>query len=371
MDNGAAHIKDVDLVIITGAGASNRMADPPFPLMKEWRTSLQRRLQQEVPNFADLVGLNEDIEGAEFERRLGEFLGTALDFTSSEDLVARSIELPFVAHTMNHQAISDWRLQFSNALGRLFEEIYQSSFSEFGHNNLFNTKLAEESYGELLHALDIRPNETTWALATTNYDHVAEITLTSLGYFPAVGEERPTGGGGQFRLNARNLAAFATPYRTPVFHLHGSVGWFQKSNGQPYGLDSVANYNPSMGLPIMMLPNPRKNYESISLVGEIWREFRAVLKRAKSVLVLGHSLNDPELRMALGQDVIDGRRVAITQLTPNSEGPLRDSDEAKFATELGLTISPTIVPLNFGHPMEKSAVEAFDLWRARIEAIES
>ena len=96
-----------------------------------------------------------------------------------------------------------------------------------------------------------------------------------------------------------------------------------------------------------------------------------MLKRAKSVLVLGHSLNDPELRMALGQDVIDGRRVAITQLTPNSEGPLRDSDEAKFATELGLTISPTIVPLNFGHPMEKSAVEAFDLWRARIEAIES
>ena len=55
MDNGAAHTKDVDLVIITGVGASNRMADPPFPLMKDWRTSLQRRLQQEVPNFADLV----------------------------------------------------------------------------------------------------------------------------------------------------------------------------------------------------------------------------------------------------------------------------------------------------------------------------
>ncbi len=345
------------------------MGEPPFPLMTDWRKRLQSHLFNEVPSFCNLVGLNEDIDGPEFERRLGAFLREALEYVSSEDLILRSFELPFVTSSMNTQAISDWRWQFSNAINRLVDEIYQSSFNEFGRNNLYLTKRAEESYAALLTAIGIVRDQSTWAIATTNYDHVAELTLNQLGYHPISGEERVANRGGMFRLNAKRLSEFASPFHTPVLHLHGSVGWFLSKDGLPYGLDSVATYEDSLGLPIILLPDLSKDYGTIPLIVDIWKEFRSVLRRAQSVFVLGHSLNDLELRIALREDVGDGRRIAISAVTPNSEGLMRDQQEERLAMDLGLSSRPTIIPIVFGNQIEETTVRAIAEWKRRIHTI--
>jgi hypothetical protein len=124
-----------------------------------------------------------------------------------------------------------------------------------------------------------------------------------------------------------------------------------------------------MGLPIMMLPNLSKDYGSISVITELWNEFRSVLRRARSVFVLGHSLNDDQLCTALGQDVGDGRRIAIAQVTPNSDGPLRDRDELDLATNLGVEYTPTIVPINFGHPIQEVTTKALAEWQRRMNTL--
>jgi hypothetical protein len=195
------------------------------------------------------------------------------------------------------------------------------------------------------------------------------MTLHRLDFHPFFGEERGLSSGGQFRLNTRGLAGFASPHRTPVLHLHGSVGWFHEINGKAYGLDSVTTYDSSLGLPILLLPDLNKDYGSIPLMIDMWEEFHTVLRRAQSVLVLGHSLNDAELRFALRDDVIDGRRIAIAQRTPNSEGELRSADEEKLALDLGLQHSPSIIPINFGHGIHEATVKALNEWQSRKESI--
>jgi hypothetical protein len=258
----------------------------------------------------------------------------------------------------------------SNALSRLLHEIYQSAFDQFGRSNLYKMSLAEKSYGELLSALGIRSDESTLVYATTNYDHVGEISLSTLGHHPFSGDERSPINGSRFRLNARGLGSFASPYRTPVFHLHGSVGWFVDKDGTSYGLDSVSQYDQSMGLPIVLLPNVEKDYQSIPLVVDLWSEFRSTLRRAKAVFVLGHSLNDVELCRVLGEDVRNGSRVAVAQPTPNSVGPLRDDDEEELSAKLGLTGPVTIVPLVFGRGHQQTMLDALDHWQKRLKSFE-
>jgi hypothetical protein len=122
-------------------------------------------------------------------------------------------------------------------------------------------------------------------------------------------------------------------------------------------------------LPIILLPDLSKDYGSINLIKDLWNEFRSVLRRAKCVLVLGHSLNDFELLMALKEDIDDGRRIAVAWYSKTSERVWNDDDEVQLAFKLGHATSPTIVPINFGTPLQPTTFHALQDWQERVQSI--
>lgn len=85
--------RDVDLVLITGAGASHAFRDEYLPLMPEWRERFEKHIRAKTPNYADLVNLGGDMSGVEFERRLGEFLHSVGAFGRARSLVERATKL--------------------------------------------------------------------------------------------------------------------------------------------------------------------------------------------------------------------------------------------------------------------------------------
>jgi len=84
----------------------------------------------------------------------------------------------------------------------------------------------------------------------------------------------------------------------PVLHLHGAVGWYEQ-DGQVYDRSGDLPFNPTLGAPVVLYPDPDKDPTSDAAVDKLWREFREALDRASHVLVIGHSLNDPALVRAL------------------------------------------------------------------------
>jgi len=75
---------------------------------------------------------------------------------------------------------------------------------------------------------------------------------------------------------------------------------------------NLPTYDPNWGVPIAILPSLRKDYQKSLTIETTWAEFRKALRRAKKVLVLGHSLHDVELLLALGQEVQPYERIGFT-----------------------------------------------------------
>src|SRR5439155_1319040 len=80
---------------------------------------------------------------------------------------------------------------------------------------------------------------------------------------------------------------------TPVLHLHGKVGWLRRPDETtiPFFSGTTA-YDPTFGLPIIMLPDPRKTYSGDDVLSILWAQFENALHRARRVFVVGHSLAD-------------------------------------------------------------------------------
>jgi len=89
------------------------------------------------------------------------------------------------------------------------------------------------------------------------------------------------------------------PRFVPVLHLHGRIGWFRRAEDQRIYSVHSPRYMRESGTPIIMLPDPDKAYDSDPVINEIWAQFEQALSRARSVFVLGHSLNDRLLVNAL------------------------------------------------------------------------
>lgn len=307
--------RDIDMVLVTGAGASCAFGDarmggsPNLPLMREWSDLLVSALGTGGHQLRELVGLDQGLEGPEFEQRLGDFLALAAFFPSLDRIVAPSASLLRDARPTLAE-LQSWYSSTSQRITEALDVIYQSLIDNFGWERV-NSSAAQVAYRNLLTALQVTDSDRL-VYATTNYDLIGESSLDRIGRKPDSGVRREFAGPGVASreiLDADNLVDVVGRY-TPVLHLHGAIGWIDDPSLGPTVVHSKT-HDRSRGVPIAMLPSLVKDYRRSPTIDAIWREFRKALRRAKRVFVLGHSLNDLTLLEALATNVTPYQRIAF------------------------------------------------------------
>jgi hypothetical protein len=320
----------IDLVLVTGAGASCDFGvnETRLPLMAEWSRLILRKLGG-VPGFVDAVGLTDSMTGPQFEERLGEFLQSAIAFGGIKPLLGPLGKMlqanpPSTVGNLNN-TWEAWHSQAQHQINQVLGKIYESLYENFSAPNI-DAVHVRNAYANLLNQLGIT-ERSRWVYATTNYDVIADAALESLGLRFHDGTDSPRFGNTaerQFRV-AGLLSVIDRD--VPLLHLHGRVGWLVRAGSSPssgpYAVDNLVNWTDSFGVPLVMLPDPRKDPGSDGIIGQMWTEFDEALRRARRVLVLGHSLHDAPLVDALSEP--DGRgKVAVTLLGDPDAGELHD-----------------------------------------------
>lgn len=278
------------LVLITGAGASRRLgADGDLlPLMPDWSDRLCAALNEQENGLADACCLRSGLDGEEFEQALGLLLRWRR---------VRSLEQRFEGLLGNQpgeriNAVLQGRTRATARLDVIMGAINATLYEQFGQGRVVDEK-ATAAYDALLNK---QLDATELVIATTNYDRSAEAALHGLGLTFNTG----------FRT-APSRTPILEPVglvqerdsRTPVIHLHGAVGWYER-DGKIEDHYGDQPYNPSLGTPVVLYPDPEKDPTNDAMVSELWREFEHALDWADRVLLLGHSLHDPALLRVLG-----------------------------------------------------------------------
>lgn len=344
---------DIDLVLITGAGASTAFGvnGGRLPMMREWSDLLVHKLAGAGTAYLELVGLTSGLEPEVFERTLGEFLRQAYAFDEIGQLVTSSAQLVAIPEALRRsQMLDQWYRQTSHDVHEIIKHLRSSLYEEFGFNRLA-IGAATAAYGQLLQKFGIT-GDSSLVYATTNYDSLGKRALGELDRLPDTGEHMlPPGAANSGRLRVAGLLG-GLPRSTPVLHLHGAVGWYRDEGRGAYVVGDNATYNEGFGVPIIMLPDPEKDYYRDDVISELWEQFHEALSRARRVLVLGHSLNDPQLVAALREYVVPPSRLGIGGLAdPGRDNEFLGDAEpfvAKVRRELPGAIA---IPVIFQDPL--------------------
>lgn len=284
------------ITLITGAGASRNLGieETKMPLMADWSDALCGALDSEVPGFALACGLEPGMQGPEFEANLG----LLLKFDQARDLIERFAPLGRddfhgePGHVTQARQFTNQRL---DALKRVLDT---TLYEEFGLSRV-NDDRAVEAFRALL---DVCGREIV--VATTNYDLSAEAALDALGFNVDTGFRASRG-----RTPALNPIGLVADRHdtTPVIHLHGAVGWYEKDGTVEFHYADKP-YNDSLGAPVVLYPDPDKDPTNDAVVSQLWTEFHQAMEEAKAVVVVGHSLHDPSLvrvlKAAAGKPVV-------------------------------------------------------------------
>ena len=342
--------RDIDCVLITGAGASCFLGveGHRIPLMADWSRELVRKLATGT-GYVQVTGLRREMDGNEFEAQLGKFLRGVLAFEQVESVVSSSRSL---SHSNLHQCfdavgvLEAWYESMKAHHEQIEDLIHQSLYDLFGEPR-FDLQRAQASYADLLGALGIGRN-SRWVLATTNYDPIAETVIRELDYLPDWGEppEPSRRSGNELRVDG---LLGGLPRYVPVLHLHGRVGWYFQPDGSgtlvARSTDAV-KHQKGFGVPIVMLPDPEKTYDG-TVIESLWGQFEQALQRAKRVFVLGHSLNDAALVAALRNN-LDPRQIAVSVLADPTD-PSSEADNRALVERLtGELRINHFVPVRFG-----------------------
>jgi hypothetical protein len=95
-----------------------------------------------------------------------------------------------------------------------------------------------------------------------------------------------------------------------------------------------------------MLPDPEKGYSGDDVLTMMWSQFEAALRRARRVLVLGHSLSDVLITKAL-HDHVSPDRLGIVVFGDGRGGV--DPSAAEFQTRVGKTFpGSALMAVRFG-----------------------
>ena len=220
--------RDIDLVVVSGAGASREFGvnGERLPLMGDWSNSLVKKLESHWP-YLEATGLSRDLDGASFEAQLGRFLRQAEAIRNSAELLEASAKFHGIPQQLGQllQAqgvFHDWHNQLKFNFDQITELIHESLYEEFAARQT-NTFAADACYRALFAKLGVGPR-TTLVYATTNYDQIAEHAIRSCGRIPDSGSPFVEQGSSEAPLLVENLLGGIGRF-TPVLHLHGCIGW--------------------------------------------------------------------------------------------------------------------------------------------------
>src|SRR5947209_4345186 len=81
--------RDIDVVLVTGAGASCAFGvnNTRLPLMGDWSNELIKRLSERGIGYLPATGLQRDMEPQRFEEQLGRFLRSVQAFDAIKPLL--------------------------------------------------------------------------------------------------------------------------------------------------------------------------------------------------------------------------------------------------------------------------------------------
>jgi hypothetical protein len=179
--------RDIDLVLVTGAGASREFGvnHTQLPLMDDWARALVAALNGH-PGYRRVTGLEAGMDGPEFEARLGDFLRRVQAFRLMEPLLEALAAVPSAqSQVIADGAWSSWHSDRSFQLGEITKVIHKSLYDQFGEPST-DPGMVQQGYSTLLTSLGIGPN-SRWAIATTNYDTIAEQAVEAVGGMPDTG----------------------------------------------------------------------------------------------------------------------------------------------------------------------------------------
>jgi hypothetical protein len=350
--------RDIDVVLVTGAGASRAFGvnGVPMPLMSDWADHLVGKLGGRI-GYLEATGLRKSMSGEEFESRLGKFLQDAEAFSRIRDLLGPSVKFQdFGAGTQVMQGtgvMEQWHQRAVHHFDQITELIRESLYELFA-DAAVDLDAAAKAYQGLFQSLGLGAPDSSLVYATTNYDTIGEHAIRRSGGLPDWGQPPSLEHEGEARLVVGGLLA-GLPRYVPVLHLHGRVGWYRR-DGRVYAAN-VVKHQEEFGIPVVMLPDPEKVYDQDDIIIALWREFSTALARAKRVFVLGHSLNDRYLLQALIQNVRPLDRIAVSVLgddqNPPQPHPSAGAVMAKIQQSLG---NAAVIPMRFGDDIDQGYV---------------
>jgi SIR2-like domain len=339
-------------LLITGAGASHDLGrDGPMPLMDDWARHLRTVVDEGEEGLADAAGLRPAMSAEDFERAIGALL--RWDETRELRDQFRGLAAPTPAQ--HHTWAREGKQREVDRMALILDAINRTLYRLFRADRIDDAK-ATRAYAELLAALN-HPKRLT--VVTTNYDSSAERALRRLGRRPETGFDRPPGGdGNSFDVAKLVERADLDTDRglTPVLHIHGAVGWYER-DGQVWEHPPTADYDPSLGHPVVLYPDPDKDPTSNENVAAIWTEFRAAVAAADYVVVVGHSLRDKPLTKVLREIRDKPMVVGVCPEPGRYEAPA----EAERVRQLVGGNNVGVIPLRFGPP-EVAKLDRLHTW---------
>lgn len=355
--------RDIDMVVITGAGASATLGvDGTLPMMREWSNALVKEINGLGQGRREATGLELDLGPEQFEERLGHFIRSVNAFNQVKSLIRPSADFQGYGPTQQNidaSTLDQWYLGTSHHLRAIINAINKTLYDLFGEMRIDQSK-AVRAYGDLFRQLGIQAAGSRWIYATTNYDTIGETVIHELGGMPDWGQPPPIDFRNERKLDVSRLID-GMPRYVPVLHLHGRIGWFRREeNGEIYG-SSSRYYDEGFGTPIVMLPDPQKDYGSDTVIQSIWLQFEETLERARRVFVLGHSLHDSALVEALKTHVQPASRLAVSVFAPEDPTAPLESDSRAVADVVQKELRATAVPMRFGQPTAHAA-EVIETW---------
>jgi hypothetical protein len=349
--------RDINLVLVTGAGASRSFGRGAgtLPLMTDWATQLIDDLKDLDPAYPSMVGLERKTDGEQFEGRLGEYLRSAR-------LLLREY-FPIWRGPIDTAHLTREERQCRQFLD-INDVIYDSIYRLFGTERT-DSERAARALKQLLTLILGGVPPRGWVYATTNFDTLAEDAVNRLGAEAKNGEEYAQRG---FRRVSADRMVQAAPSRgVPVLHLHGRVGWIRRSEDEEEEVVSLPldRHLIAAGTPLVVLPDLKKTYYE-PLIAAFWLRFEEYLARAQRVFVLGHSLRDRALVNLLRAEVRPGTRLAITYcvdvVTPDetrgAPAATAFDEKARLAAEFPEAV---LVPMMFTADRDLRSPE-FEYW---------
>jgi hypothetical protein len=255
-----------------------------MPLMGDWSDALAEALEDEEERLSEACVLEEGMSPEEFEKSLG--LLIRWDQVRHLDERFKWLGGDRAMSLTNEPDVTRARENMNRRMEVVMATVNATLYEQFGLGRVDDER-AVAAYQALLRHF----GKSELAIATTNYDRSAERALDALGRhvttgFPPSAQRTP-------RLRPAGMASDRNS-GTPVIHLHGAVGWYERDGNieDHYGDQP---YNPSLGTPAVLYPDPDKDPTSSAYVSLLWTEFRAAMDQADVVLVIGHSLHDRAL----------------------------------------------------------------------------